>query len=97
MSRPDQPKPFLPLVGGRSTFALTLARIAGDPLFGPVGYRGERRAPHAGERGAGGGGINAAVLLEPVARDTAAAIAAAAVFVAGADPFATLSSCPPTT
>jgi mannose-1-phosphate guanylyltransferase / mannose-6-phosphate isomerase len=90
MSRPDEPKPFLPLVEGRSTFALTLERVAGNRLFGPILVMASTAHRHRVSRALAEAGVNAAVLVEPAPRDTAPAIAAAAAFVASADPFATL-------
>ena len=89
-SREGAPKPFLPLVNGASTFALTLARIADPSLFGPalvVAGADHRRLV---EDALVEAGANATILLEPAARDTAAAIAAAASFVVGVAPDATL-------
>ncbi|MEX0698065.1 MAG: mannose-1-phosphate guanylyltransferase/mannose-6-phosphate isomerase [Dongiaceae bacterium] len=89
-SRQDLPKPFLPLVDGVSTFAMTLARVADRSVFGApivvanVAHRGLGAAAMT-EAGSG-----AAILLEPVSRDTAAAIAAAAGFAAARDPDAML-------
>ena len=88
-SRQDLPKPFLPLVDGVSTFAMTLARVADRSVFGApivvanVAHRGLVGAALADSPGA-------AILLEPVSRDTAAAIAAAAGFAAARDPSAML-------
>jgi mannose-1-phosphate guanylyltransferase/mannose-6-phosphate isomerase len=81
-SRDELPKPFLPLVDGVSTFAGTIARVADPALFAPpivIGNRGHGRliAAALGEAGSDG-----AVLLEPLARDTAPAIAAAAAYAA---------------
>lgn len=86
-SRQDLPKPFLPLVGGRSTFALTLDRIADGGRFAPplVVASVTHRALVEAALPAGGG-----LLLEPVPRDTAAAIAAATAYVAKRDPDATI-------
>jgi mannose-1-phosphate guanylyltransferase/mannose-6-phosphate isomerase len=89
-SRPDMPKPFLPLVAGRSTFALTLARIADPALFAsPVVVAGAGHQ-HLVTTALSEVGIAASVLLEPGPRDTAAAISAAATLVAASDPDATL-------
>src|SRR4051812_28441186 len=90
MSRVDQPKPFLPLIDGRSTFSLTLERLARDPLFGPAVVVANATHRHLVRRELSAAGVNAAILLEPTPRDTTAAVAAAAVFVGGADAFATL-------
>lgn len=89
-SREDLPKPFLPLVGGRSTFAMTLERVADRRLFAePVimAATGHRRLIEAALAEAG---VSASILLEPIGRDTAAAIAAAVVFVSARDPAATI-------
>jgi mannose-1-phosphate guanylyltransferase/mannose-6-phosphate isomerase len=90
MSRPDEPKPFLPLIEGRSTFSLTLERLAGNPLFGPVVVIANASHRPRLERALAEANTHAAILIEPEPRDTAAAIAAAAAFVAGADAFASL-------
>lgn len=89
-SREDLPKPFLPLVGGKSTFALTLERIADRGVFAApviVAAAGHRRLIAAALAEAG---ASATILLEPTGRDTAAAIAAAATFVAAEDSQATM-------
>lgn len=80
MSRAARPKQFLPLMGETSLFQETLARVADAARYAPaiVVTNAEYRflvAEQAQEIGA----PLAAVLLEPVARNTAAAIAAAAV------------------
>ncbi len=90
LSRPDEPKPFLPLVDGRSTFSLTLERLAGNPLFGPSVIVASAAHRYAVSRALQEARLNAAILVEPAPRDTAPAVAAAAAFVAGADAFATL-------
>ena len=79
-SREELPKPFLPLVDGVSTFAGTIARVADPALFDPpivIGNRGHGALITAALGQAGSDGT---VLLEPLARDTAPAIAAAAAF-----------------
>ncbi|HEY0032766.1 MAG TPA: sugar phosphate nucleotidyltransferase, partial [Devosia sp.] len=81
MSRAARPKQFLQLVGNSSLFQQTLQRVADTTIYAPAiiitnsEYRfivaeqaAELEAPLAG------------VLLEPIARNTAVAIAAAAVF-----------------
>jgi len=86
-SRPSRPKQFLPLVGARSPFQDTVARVAplvrdGGKLVivGGLAHRDwivEQLADL---------GVEAQVLLEPEGRDSAPAMAAAAVWVAGQDP-----------
>lgn len=81
-SRPSRPKQFIPLAGNRSLFQETVARVA--PLSGKdgrlivVGGVGHRQwiVDQLGEME-----IEAQVLLEPEARDSAAAMAAAAAWV----------------
>ncbi len=90
VSRSDAPKPFLPLVDGQSTFALTLKRLAGRPLFGPIVVVANVAHRHLVEDVLERAGAGATLLLEPAGRDTAPAITAAAAFIAEADPFATL-------
>ncbi len=86
-SRPDRPKQFLSLAGQRSLFQDTVERVA--PLAGEAGkvivvtgaaYR------HWVEGQLQELGREAVILLEPQARDSAAAMAAAAAYVAREDP-----------
>ena len=79
-SREVRPKQFLPLFGARSTFQDTLLRVSDGALFSrPIvitnaGYRFMVREQLVEI------GIEADVLLEPMRRDSGAAIAAGAVF-----------------
>jgi mannose-1-phosphate guanylyltransferase len=89
MSRAARPKQFLPLTGTTSLFQNALARVADPAHYAPaiVITNSDYRfivAEQAAELGLSLAGI----LLEPVARNTAVAIAAAAAFVSerfGAD------------
>lgn len=90
-SRADRPKQFLGLAGERSLFQDTVERVA--PLAGEAGkvivvtgagYR------HWVEGQLQELGREAVILLEPEARDSAAAMAAAAAHVARTDPAAVL-------
>lgn len=86
-SRPSRPKQFIPLAGNRSLFQETAIRVA--PLAGEagrliiVGGAGHRDwiVDQLAELD-----IDAQVLLEPEARDSAAAMAAAAVWAQRHDP-----------
>lgn len=85
-SRPSRPKQFLPLVGETSLFADTVLRLAPTAMLA-------RFVVVAGERHAGAIlselarlGVEADVLLEPEARDSGPAIAAAASWIAARDP-----------
>lgn len=82
MSRSARPKQFLPLTGPTSLYQQTLRRVADPARYHPavIVTNAEYRflvAEQAQEVGV----ATAAVLLEPVARNTAAAIAAAAIHV----------------
>jgi mannose-1-phosphate guanylyltransferase/mannose-6-phosphate isomerase len=78
-----RPKQFIPLVGPRSTFQETVART--QALGAPLVVAGERHhaalASQLAEMGA-----EAVLMLEPAARDSAAAMAAAAAWIESEDP-----------
>jgi mannose-1-phosphate guanylyltransferase/mannose-6-phosphate isomerase len=84
------PKPFLPLVDGRSTFAGTLERVADASLFAPPVIIANRDHRFLVAEALGDADVEADLILEPEPRDTAAAVAAASVFVARRDPEATV-------
>lgn len=86
-SRPDRPKQFVPLLGAGSMFQQTVARVA--PLGPVLVVAGER---HASEVLAqlSAAGVQADVLIEPEARDSGPALAAAAAFLGALDPDATV-------
>lgn len=76
MSTDARPKQFLPLAGPQTMFAETLARCADTTHFGPaVIVGGERHAALLQAEAPAG----ARILLEPAARNTAPAIAIAAL------------------
>jgi mannose-1-phosphate guanylyltransferase len=75
LSRPERPKPFLPLLGERSLLQLTWARLAG--LTDDVTVVTDRRY----ERIIRDQLPDTAVLTEPLGRNTAAAIALATVAI----------------
>ncbi|WP_326914890.1 mannose-1-phosphate guanylyltransferase [Sphingopyxis chilensis] len=84
-SRGLRAKQFLPLAGTGSLFVQTLARVADERLFGaPLILCGK---PHLAMVREQMGTTNSRLLVEPMPRNTAAAIALA---VAGADPEALL-------
>jgi mannose-1-phosphate guanylyltransferase/mannose-6-phosphate isomerase len=89
-SRLDAPKPFLPLVGGRSTFALTLERVSDRSRFAEPVIITSADHRYLVETALKEAGAKATLLLEPTARDTAAAVGAAAAFVASRDSNATM-------
>lgn len=82
MSRSARPKQFLNLTGPRSSFQETLARVS-DPAryLAPIIVTNADYRFLVAEQAQELGLTPAGVLLEPMARNTAAAIAAAAVFV----------------
>ena len=91
-SRPSRPKQFIPLAGNRSLFQETVTRVA--PLADGPGKliiisgeaHGETISDQLSEAG-----VLAQILLEPEARDSAAAMAAAAAWVMREDPTAILA------
>jgi mannose-1-phosphate guanylyltransferase / mannose-6-phosphate isomerase len=88
VSRDTMPKQFLPLVGDCSTFQQALARVSDPALFAPPivmtsdGFRFFARQ-QAQEMG-----LDPTVVLEPMRRDSAAAIAGAAMIARQRDPAA---------
>ncbi|WP_179875679.1 sugar phosphate nucleotidyltransferase [Sinorhizobium sp. BJ1] len=94
LSRTNMPKQFLRLVGDRTLFQNTLARI-NDPLFSqPWLLTGtlfvELVNAQAGQMGAPFQGI----ILEPLQRGTAAALAAVAITISESDPDALVLAMP---
>jgi len=76
-SRVAKPKPFLPLVGDSTLFEATVARAAPAHGFAPpLVVTGARHVEHVESQLAG---IEATIVVEPAARNTAAAIALAAL------------------
>lgn len=77
-SRVAMPKPFLPLVGKGTLFEATLARCpAGDGFAAPIVVAGPAHLPHIEAQWPSGWGGE--IIVEPCARNTAAAIALAAL------------------
>jgi len=82
MSRSARPKQFLPLTGPTSLYQQTLLRVRDASRYSaPVIVTNSDYRFLVGEQAQEVGVPTAAVLLEPVARNTAAAIAAAAIYV----------------
>ena len=76
-SRKSMPKPFLPLVGERTLFQATLDRCADPAQFAaPTVVTGAVHLDHVLAQGSGQQGLQ--VIVEPMAQNTAAAIALAA-------------------
>ncbi|MFC3100056.1 mannose-1-phosphate guanylyltransferase [Altererythrobacter lauratis] len=77
VSRKAKPKPFLPLVGERSLFEATLDRCTDAARFAaPIVVAGAQHLEHITAQL--GGRPGASVIMEPEAKNTAAAIALAA-------------------
>ena len=82
MSTPECPKQFLKLAGDATMFQMTLARVMDRDFFGPPLVVGN--AAHAAliaQQAQEAGVADAAIILEPCARNTAPAIALAALAV----------------
>jgi mannose-1-phosphate guanylyltransferase/mannose-1-phosphate guanylyltransferase/mannose-6-phosphate isomerase len=77
-SRASKPKPFLPLVGDSTLFEATLQRCSAEAGFAPpVVVTGQAHLEHVEAQL--GGDPGAAIIVEPAAKNTAAAIALAAL------------------
>ena len=77
-SRAVKPKPFLPLVGDKTLFEATLQRCPAEAGFGsPVVVTGKAHLEHVEAQL--GDDPGAAIIVEPAAKNTAAAIALAAL------------------
>ena len=81
MSRAARPKQFLPLTGPNSLFQNTLQRVSDETIYAPaIAITNADYRFIVAEQAAELGAPLAGILLEPVARNTAVAIAAAAAF-----------------
>ena len=85
VSRDALPKQFLPLVGDRSTYQETLLRVQ-DPMFGPPIVITGPNFHFFARRQAEEVGVEATVVIEPLRRDSAPAIAAATAVALKRDP-----------
>jgi mannose-1-phosphate guanylyltransferase/mannose-6-phosphate isomerase len=86
LSTAQRPKQFLPLVADRTMFAETLARVADRSRFAaPLIVCGEGHVPHVAADLASLGITDARVIVEPAARNTAPAIALAALAIEPGD------------
>jgi len=85
VSRDALPKQFLPLIGDKSTYQETLLRVK-DPMFAaPIVITGPNFHFFA-RRQAEDVGVDATVIIEPMRRDSAPAIAAATAVALQRDP-----------
>jgi len=85
-SRPGRPKQFLALAGDLSLFQSTVLRVAPLAADGRVIVVAGARHAEAVAAQLAGIGADAIVLLEPEARDSGPAMAAAAAFIEALDP-----------
>src|SRR5689334_5266821 len=85
VSRDALPKQFLPLVGENSTYQDTLLRVAESDLFAAPIVITNSDFRFFAQRQAETLGITATVVIEPVRRDSAPALAAAAALVRSRD------------
>jgi mannose-1-phosphate guanylyltransferase / mannose-6-phosphate isomerase len=93
-SRKAYPKQFVPLLGPESLFQATLRRFA-DPRFtSPLILTGDAFRFLVTEQAAAVGLADAQVVVEPEARDTAAAILTAALVLEAEDPGAVMLVAP---
>lgn len=91
LSRQNQPKQFLALIGDHSLFQETVLRASRLPgMQAPVTVCSEDHRFMVGEQLQEIGIASGGILLEPIARNTAPAIALAALHVVKADPQACL-------
>ncbi|MDQ0463136.1 mannose-1-phosphate guanylyltransferase/mannose-6-phosphate isomerase [Caulobacter ginsengisoli] len=81
LSNARRSKPFIPLVDGQSTFAQTLARLAAiDGAAAPIVVAGPAHV-EAIEAEFAAAGVEGVIIVEPVGRDSAPAMAAAAHYI----------------
>jgi mannose-1-phosphate guanylyltransferase/mannose-6-phosphate isomerase len=81
VSRDSFPKQFVPLLGELSTFQGTLKRVADPALFGKPVIVTNEKFRFLAEEQAAAIGIPVDIIMEPMPRDSAAAIAASAHYL----------------
>lgn len=86
LSRKSYPKQFSALMGATSLFQASAARLAGPDYAAPVVVTADAFRFIVTEQMAEAGIATGAVLIEPVGRDTAPAVLAAALHLAATDP-----------
>ena len=85
MSRPEMPKQLLALTAEETMLQLTAKRAHGEAFAAPIVVANARHADHIDAQLKAVGAAPQAVILEPVARNTAPAIALAALAAKGED------------
>jgi mannose-1-phosphate guanylyltransferase len=79
MSRPERPKQLLPLTGEQTMLQLTAGRAGGDGFAPPIVVANAQHADEIEAQLDAVGAAPAALILEPAGRNTAPAIALAAL------------------
>src|SRR5579875_1504181 len=93
MSRPEKPKQLLSLTDEATMLQLTARRVGGAGFAPPLVVANARHADLIEEQLAGMGAAGATLILEPCARNTAPAIALAAIEAGcGAQPLLVMPS-----
>lgn len=93
LSRPEQPKQLLPLTAEQTMLQLTAMRAAGERFAPPIIVANALHADQVETQLAGVGTAAQALILEPMGRNTAPAIALAAIVAGGgADPVLVMPS-----
>lgn len=85
MSRPEKPKQLLALTHDETMLQLTVQRVTGEQFAAPIVVANARHAGMIEEQLAGANSPAGALILEPCARNTAPAIALAAIAAGGGD------------
>lgn len=81
VSREAFPKQFAPIIGNRSTFQQTMQRVSGDDRFGRALIVTNRAHRFLVEQQLREVGLEADLLIEPIARDSGPAIIAGSLFI----------------
>ncbi|MBD8679772.1 mannose-1-phosphate guanylyltransferase/mannose-6-phosphate isomerase [Sphingomonas sp. CFBP 13720] len=85
MSRPERPKQFLALTAAETMLQLTARRAAGDGYAAPIVVANAAHADAVADQLAEVGSAPQSIILEPMGRNTAPAIALAAIAAGGGD------------
>ena len=94
LSRKSYPKQFVPLIGDETLFQASARRLSGPGFAAPVVLTGADFRFIVTEQLTAAGIDPAAILIEPAARNTAAAVLAAALWLLRTDPEAVMLVAP---
>ena len=92
MSRPERPKQMLALTAEETMLQLTALRATGEHFTAPIVVANARHADMVDEQLGSVGAAAQALILEPAGRNTAPAIALAAIAAGGANPLLIMPS-----